>query len=65
MNENRPLWRPSAKRIAAANLTAFMRSASARWGAEFDGYTALHRWSAIRWIAVMMPVRWRPPAQCT
>jgi len=45
MTERTPLWKPSRQRIAAANLTAFMRSATRRWGAEFAGYEALHRWS--------------------
>jgi acetoacetyl-CoA synthetase len=45
MNDNKPLWKPSRQRIAAANLTAFMRSATRRWGAEFADYEALHRWS--------------------
>ncbi|MBA3904427.1 MAG: acetoacetate--CoA ligase, partial [Rhodocyclaceae bacterium] len=48
MNDKQPLWQPSAKHIAAANLTAFMRSASARWGAEFRDYAELHRWSVDR-----------------
>ncbi|MBZ0127332.1 MAG: acetoacetate--CoA ligase [Rhodocyclaceae bacterium] len=45
MTEKTPLWKPSRQRIAAANLTAFMRSATRRWGAEFADYEALHRWS--------------------
>ena len=45
MSDNKPLWKPSKQRIAAANLTAFMRSATRRWGAEFADYEALHRWS--------------------
>jgi acetoacetyl-CoA synthetase len=45
MNEDNPVWKPSPRRIAAANLTAFMRSATRRWGTEFADYDALHRWS--------------------
>ncbi len=45
MTGKTPLWKPSRQRIAAANLTAFMRSATRRWGAEFADYEALHRWS--------------------
>jgi len=45
MNDNKPLWKPSRPRIAAANLNAFMRSATRRWGAEFADFDALHRWS--------------------
>ncbi len=45
MTEETPLWKPSRQRIAAANLTAFMRSAARRWGAEFADFDALHRWS--------------------
>jgi acetoacetyl-CoA synthetase len=45
MTDRTPLWKPSKQRIAAANLTAFMRSATRRWGAEFADYEALHRWS--------------------
>ena len=45
MIDRTPLWKPSKARIAAANLTAFMRSATRRWGSEFADYEALHRWS--------------------
>jgi len=45
MTDKRPLWKPSKQRIAAANLTAFMRSATRRWNAEFADFEALHRWS--------------------
>jgi acetoacetyl-CoA synthetase len=40
-----PIWRPSAERIAAANITAFQRRMAERWGAEFGSYADLHRWS--------------------
>jgi acetoacetyl-CoA synthetase len=45
MSDRKPLWAPSKQRVAAANLTAFMRSASRRWNAEFADFDALHRWS--------------------
>jgi len=45
MSDKSPLWKPSKRRIAVANLTAFMRSATRRWDAEFADYDALHRWS--------------------
>ncbi|MBV6476677.1 MAG: Acetyl-coenzyme A synthetase [Rhodocyclaceae bacterium] len=45
MSDKTPLWRPSQLHIAASNLTAFMRSATRRWGAEFADFDALHRWS--------------------
>ncbi|MFA7606047.1 MAG: acetoacetate--CoA ligase [Rhodocyclaceae bacterium] len=41
----RPLWTPSAERIAQANLTAFARKAEARWGVSLPDYEALHAWS--------------------
>ncbi|CAG0928805.1 MAG: Acetyl-coenzyme A synthetase [Rhodocyclaceae bacterium] len=45
MNANKPLWKPSKQRIASANLTAFMRAAARRGGAEFADFDTLHRWS--------------------
>ena len=39
------LWVPSANRIAAANITAFARSAEAKWGVTLPDYPALHAWS--------------------
>ncbi len=45
MSDKTPFWKPSRQRIAAAKLTAFMRSATRRWGTEFADYGALHRWS--------------------
>ena len=51
-----PLWRPDAARVAAANITAFMRAAAARRGAAIADYGALYRWSIDRpeqfWSAV-------------
>jgi acetoacetyl-CoA synthetase len=43
-----PLWQPSAERIAATRMTAFMKEASRRWDRTFAGHTdyaGLHRWS--------------------
>jgi len=42
---DKPLWQPSPERIAHANLTAFTRQVRSRWGAAFDDYAGLHRWS--------------------
>ncbi len=40
-----PLWVPSAGRIAAANLTTFMRAARSEWHAPVSDYAGLYRWS--------------------
>ncbi|MDP2239775.1 MAG: acetoacetate--CoA ligase [Burkholderiales bacterium] len=40
-----PLWQPSPERIAAANLTAFMRYVRERCGADIRDYPALYDWS--------------------
>jgi acetoacetyl-CoA synthetase len=45
MNMDQPLWQPSPERIAHANLTAFTRQVRSHWGAAFDDYAGLHRWS--------------------
>ncbi len=42
---DRPLWQPSAARIASANLTAFARQARERWGISASDYSELHHWS--------------------
>jgi acetoacetyl-CoA synthetase len=39
------LWRPSAARIADANLTRFMRCVNARRGTTLEDFTALYAWS--------------------
>jgi acetoacetyl-CoA synthetase len=44
MSGELPIWQPSAERIAAANLTRFMRFAAAR-GAPDGDYTSFYRWS--------------------
>ena len=43
-----PLWSPSPERIAAANLTRFMREVEAQHGVSLDGYDALYDWSIDR-----------------
>ncbi len=42
-----PIWQPSATRIAATRLTAFMAAADKRWNRRLAGadYQALHAWS--------------------
>ena len=51
-----PVWQPSAERVAAANMTAFMAAAAARWQRRFDDYAGLHRWSVEHpeefWVSV-------------
>jgi acetoacetyl-CoA synthetase len=39
------LWKPSAERIASANLTQFMKQAGAAAGRTIADYEALWRWS--------------------
>jgi acetoacetyl-CoA synthetase len=46
-SEGQPLWRPSAARIAASNLTAFMAKVKGDWGVALDGYDALYDWSVV------------------
>ncbi|MBI1180561.1 MAG: acetoacetate--CoA ligase [Alphaproteobacteria bacterium] len=43
--QSAPLWRPSAERIAGANITRFMRQVEAVWGARVPDYQILWRWS--------------------
>ena len=40
-----PLWTPSPERVAAANLTAFMRAAEKRWNVALPTYRDLHAFS--------------------
>jgi acetoacetyl-CoA synthetase len=53
---NEPLWKPSAARVRAARLTAFMQHAADRFGAPTGSYDDLHRWSVEQigtfWTAV-------------
>ena len=42
-----PIWQPSARRIAATRLTAFMKAADKRWNRRLAGadYPTVHAWS--------------------
>ncbi len=40
-----PLWQPSAKAVAASNMTAFMRAAKRKYAVYLPDYASLHRWS--------------------
>ena len=40
-----PLWKPSAKRIADANLTRFMKYLNDQQGQSFANYDELYQWS--------------------
>jgi len=44
----RPSWVPTPERIAAANLTSFMRGLGQRHGVQLDDYDQLHRFSLER-----------------
>jgi acetoacetyl-CoA synthetase len=52
-----PIWRPSAERIAASNLTRFAAFAHDKHGAPAGDYAALWRWSVEQrerfWTAMM------------
>jgi acetoacetyl-CoA synthetase len=43
-----PLWTPSPERIAAANLTAFIRALNHRWSVAIGDYSELYRFSIDR-----------------
>ena len=45
MMQSSELWRPSAERVAAARLTAFMAEVNRRWQAACSDYASLWRWS--------------------
>ncbi|HMM54460.1 MAG TPA: acetoacetate--CoA ligase [Candidatus Desulfobacillus sp.] len=45
MSGEQPLWQPSRRRVAAANLSAFMRDVERRRGGRYADYASLHRWS--------------------
>jgi acetoacetyl-CoA synthetase len=53
---DRPIWRPSAERLAAANLTGFRTRAEARWKVALPDFDALWRWSVAHrdqfWLSV-------------
>jgi len=40
-----PLWQPSADRVKASNMTAFMRWLRAERGLTFERYEDLYTWS--------------------
>ena len=40
-----PLWKPSAERIAAAEITRFTEFVRRSWNVEAPDYRSLHRWS--------------------
>jgi acetoacetyl-CoA synthetase len=40
-----PLWRPSAERLAQAQITRFMQGIEARHGLSLPDFSALHHWS--------------------
>ena len=42
---DKPLWQPSAKRIAASNLTAFMGRVERDWGTRLQTYDQVYDWS--------------------
>ena len=45
---DKPLWSPSPERVAAAQVTAFMREANARHGLKLQNYRELHAWTVSR-----------------
>src|SRR6185312_2147610 len=45
MTAGAPLWTPSAERIEAAPMTAFMKAAAETSGLALASYAQLHRWS--------------------
>ena len=40
-----PLWAPSERQIAEANITTFMRASERTWGISLDDYAGLYEWS--------------------
>ncbi|MGD9871036.1 MAG: acetoacetate--CoA ligase [Thauera sp.] len=54
--EDKPLWAPSAERLAGANVTAFRLAAEKRWGLTLPDYDALYAWSVAQpeqfWVSV-------------
>ncbi len=53
---DQPSWRPSAARIAEANLTRFRHAVHERWGFEAGDFAALHEFSVAQpqkfWLSV-------------
>ena len=50
---DKPLWQPSAERIAATNLARFMRYARRRWDAQAGDYDELYAWSIAQSRAIL------------
>src|SRR4051794_30220626 len=42
---DQPLWTPSPERVAATQVTAFVKAANARHRLTLSGYRELHAWS--------------------
>ncbi|MGE3144222.1 MAG: acetoacetate--CoA ligase [Pseudorhodoplanes sp.] len=42
---DKPLWTPSAERVAGTQVAAFMREVNKRHGTSLGSYAALHQWS--------------------
>ena len=42
---DKPLWTPSAERVAGTQVVAFMREVNRRHGTSLESYAALHQWS--------------------
>ena len=55
---DKPLWQPSAKRVAACRLAAFAKAAAGRWNRRLASadYSSLHQWSVEHpeefWVSV-------------
>lgn len=45
MTDSKPLWTPSAERIARSPMTHFMHWCETHYSVEFTDYDAFHRWS--------------------
>ena len=45
MTDNKPLWTPSAERVAQSPMTHFIDWCASRYGVTFSDYDAFHRWS--------------------
>ncbi|WP_320200881.1 acetoacetate--CoA ligase [Agrobacterium sp. rho-13.3] len=45
MDDTKPLWAPSAERIANSPMTQFMRWCAERYDVAFENYDSFHRWS--------------------
>jgi len=45
MTDPKPVWQPSAERIAETNMARFMDHVRSEYDANVDNYAGLHRWS--------------------